>query len=392
MLEDRMNILRKVASGEISPEDAEKALKVLDRDYLRANRSWETWVLDIQEYVSPEFYIELESYEKENITLSMVRALVIKHLKQEYRDVVAQYVGEVEDSTMLKMIIHKVSIKYMKELNALGYHLEASQLIKMRIHDVRVSYIKTLLEMGYEQINYNTLVKMNIHGVEIDTLKQFRELEYDISLTDAINAKIHDITPEFARELLKRGISADFHTLKKMRIHNVDHEEITRLQQLGFENIDPETLVKLAIHGVSSAYIKDLKELGMDLSLNRYTNFVIHGISVSYVRALHDLGYDASANDLKKLAVHGVDIPFIEKIIELELEHDLASLVKMKIHDVSADFVEKMMKRFPNIKVETLIKMCIHGVNESFLSMLDAKGLTDLSPEQLIKMKIADVF
>ena len=86
MEKDRLDILSKVSQGIITPEDAEKALRVLDRDFLVTHEfhNADSWIYNIQEFVTPEFYIELEGLDKTTLTHSMIREMILKHVSPEY--------------------------------------------------------------------------------------------------------------------------------------------------------------------------------------------------------------------------------------------------------------------------------------------------------------------
>ena len=96
MEQNRIDILQKVASGKISAQDAEKALRVLDRDYLGGHRfqadSLENMIRNASDFVTAEFHAEMEAldvsklspeelikhYEELGDTVSLLEALINK--------------------------------------------------------------------------------------------------------------------------------------------------------------------------------------------------------------------------------------------------------------------------------------------------------------------------
>ena len=82
MEDDRIRILKKVASGEISPEDAEKALRVLDREFLgdRSFQHLDSLIQDVSEFVTADFYAEIKALEQNELTFSLVKELIVKHV------------------------------------------------------------------------------------------------------------------------------------------------------------------------------------------------------------------------------------------------------------------------------------------------------------------------
>jgi len=67
---------------------------------------------------------------------------------------------------MIAMRIHGAGIDFVKDVRSLGYTPTIDQLVSMRIHDVTPEYIRNLQARGMKNLSIDQLVSLKIHGIQ----------------------------------------------------------------------------------------------------------------------------------------------------------------------------------------------------------------------------------
>lgn len=87
-----------------------------------------------------------------------------------------------------------------------GYTVD--HLIRLRLHGVSPDYVEEMREAGYDNLSTEDLVQLRIHGVTPDFVSEIREHLGDIPVEKMVEFRIHGVTPELIEELQESGVEA----------------------------------------------------------------------------------------------------------------------------------------------------------------------------------------
>jgi hypothetical protein len=114
------------------------------------------------------------------------------------------------------------------------------------------------------------------------------------SFDELVSMKIHDVTPEFARELKALGLnSLNLDELVAFKIHGVEPARISEVQKLGFGPLNADQILALQIHDVTPEFLRGFKDLGFNkLTLDEALAASIHGVTPEFVKNVRKHGFN----------------------------------------------------------------------------------------------------
>jgi beta-lactamase regulating signal transducer with metallopeptidase domain len=260
---------------------------------------------------------------------------------------------------------------------------------------VSEDYLRELDEMGYRvrHLNDFELFKLALFDVSGTFIKEMEELGYKgLSLDRLIEMRIHGVKTETVRELRDLGYDVSADRLVEFQIHGVTPWFIEELVDAGLKNLSAERLVEFRIHGVEADQVTEFRELGLSrLSADDLVKFRIHRVTPDFVRDLQKQGYgNLSPDRLVEFRIHSVSPSMIDELRELGY-NDLTpdELKSFSIHGVTPDFIRDLRKLgYDRVSPDDLISMRIHGVTPSYIKRMAKRGYNDLSVEDLIEFRI----
>jgi beta-lactamase regulating signal transducer with metallopeptidase domain len=158
----------------------------------------------------------------------------------------------------------------------------------------------------------------------------------------------------------------------------------------GFEDLDVDTLIALKVHGVTSAYVTQLGKLDFDTNVEDVIAFKVHDVNPEFVREIRALGFQPDADQIVALKVHDVTADFVKNMRGLDLEFDTDELIALKVHDVTPEYVRRMRANGLDANTEELVAMKVHDVTPEYRKALEAAGFKP-DAEQLIEAKVMDL-
>jgi hypothetical protein len=177
-----------------------------------------------------------------------------------------------------------------------------------------------------------------------------------------LSMAVLNVSTDFIRSMKAVGYDVSLDDYVAMRIFDVDPDLVAAFRARGMRP-SADQLVASQIHGATPEFIGRMRDLGYgSLKLDDYVAFRIHGVSQAFVQELADLGYrDLDGDDLVAFRIHGVSPDFVRELAELGYR------------DVSGD---------------DLVAFRIHGVTPKFIRDLQQDGYDDLSADDLVSMRI----
>ncbi|MFZ1014733.1 MAG: M56 family metallopeptidase [Terracidiphilus sp.] len=160
---------------------------------------------------------------------------------------------------------------------------------------------------------------------------------YDVDLDKYIAMKTQGVTPEFAQQMA----------------------------QTGFGKPSADDLIACKIHGVSPDYLEQLKQQGFEVkSIQDAISFRIFEVTPEFVAGMKSAGF---ANLTQQ------------------------QLVTLRVQGVTPEYAQEIARQFPGATVEDVIKMRIFHIDDAFIEQAKKFGLTKLSIEKLVQLRISGV-
>lgn len=137
---------------------------------------------------------------------------------------------------------------------------------------------------------------------------------------------------------------------------------VKEMSSMGFDGITPTKQLGFLMLDVTTAWVKDMKGLGVtELSTNKLMGMKALNVTSEYIREMSAAGYpELHAGKLTEMKAVGVTPEKVQEAKSLGFTPTEHELIQMSIFHIDRPFVERMR----------------------------ARGLSDLSLEKLIKIKI----
>jgi beta-lactamase regulating signal transducer with metallopeptidase domain len=134
---------------------------------------------------------------------------------------------------------------------------------------------------------------------------------------DAITAKIHGITPDYAaamRSASRALARVPIGDLVGLKIHGVTPDLVRALDQAGYSNLRMDQIQAAAIHGLRPDYLRRIQASGYRPTFNEAIEMRIHGVTPQFVADVRRSGYgNVSVRDIIQMRIHGVDVDDLKR-------------------------------------------------------------------------------
>ncbi len=150
MNEERLSILRTLADGKITAEQANELIKALGDEPPAG----------AEEEYRPEGAIE---------SSAEAQGRVRQHTTNDF-------FTELEPDQLIEMKMHGVDANFVREMRELGI-TDLDQLIEFKIHGIDANFIRQLREFGFTDLEPEQIVEFKIHGVDANYIRQMRSRE-----------------------------------------------------------------------------------------------------------------------------------------------------------------------------------------------------------------------
>ena len=281
MRDERIAILKMLEEGKITLEEATTLIEAVERTVKPVAAS----TTEYTEYVeAPSVELLAESVHP---TPSEIPAAV--RATQAALEQVG--VSGVDVHKLTEMKIHGVTAEFIREMTALGLpDLTADRLIEMHIHGVAPKFVREIREAGFSP-SVRELIEMRVHNVSADYYSEMLALELEeLTIGKLLHMYMHDVTPEFVREIRETGFNPSTGQLIDMRVHGLSAEYFVKMQAMGFEGLTIGTLVKMSVHGVTPEFVAEMRATGApDLTPQQLIEMRIHGVDVEYMETMREL-------------------------------------------------------------------------------------------------------
>lgn len=140
---------------------------------------------------------------------------------------------------------------------------------------------------------------------------------------------------------------------------------VSRMETMGFKDLDSEKLEAYTLFGIDTEWIQSLRTAGVGgLDSGKLIALRIFKVDAPYVRSMEALGYPApEADKLIALRVQKVDPAEVKQIRALGYSPTLDQLVEMRIFQVTPDYIRRMQsKGVSDLTISKLVQMRIFKI------------------------------
>jgi hypothetical protein len=223
---------------------------------------------------------------------------------------------------------------FAADLAKLGFRgIETRALFVFALDDLTVAKVRQLQLMVSNTLDTEELVQLIDHGAGFTYIQAMTDLGFKkLSSDDYRRARDHGVSESFVREMAELGMNLSLEDLIRSRDHGVTPDYVRAMRSAGLQAAHDD-LVRARDHGVSAEFLRQMRDLGYDkLPLGEYVRLRDHGVSPEYVQSLRDLGYaKLTASELVRLRDHGVTATYVRRVKELLKEPpSVEQLIQMR--------------------------------------------------------------
>ena len=168
-----------------------------------------------------------------------------------------------------------------------------------------------------------------------DYIDRMKAAGYDVDLDKLIAMKIQDVTPEYAQAMAN----------------------------VGFGKPSADELIACKVQGVTPEYIAQIKQQGLEVnSLHDAISYHIFGVTPDFAAGMKAAGFPSLTSK---------------------------QLLAMRVQGVTPEYAKEIRQRFPNATADDVVKTRIFNIDAAFIAAAEKHGLTNLSLEKLVKLRIS---
>jgi beta-lactamase regulating signal transducer with metallopeptidase domain len=223
-------------------------------------------------------------------------------------------------------------------------------------------------------------------------IDEMKAAGFDVSDVDLlISLKVHQVTADYVRQVREAGLTPDGDEIIAMKIHGVTPEHIAQVRAMGID-ADVDDVVAMQIHGVTPDYVARVRAEGLDADFDDVVAMKIHGVTPEYVAQVRAMGIAADVDDVLAMRIHGITPEYVTQVRAEGLGADFDDVMAMKIHGVTPEYIAQVRAMGFELDADDVVALKIHGITPEFINEARSHGFEDLSVDELVRLKNADVF
>ncbi len=239
------------------------------------------------------------------------------------------------DDQLFDFLQSRVTLEYARAIRDLGLGATTTELLQLRQHGVTLDYLRDGRAAGYSQLSARAFMDLKAHGIGIDYLRDLHTAGYRLGAADLITLHSRGVSANFAAELKGAGYDLPPGQLADLHANGIGTEYVRRLQR---HNLHPpaDELIRFHSHGVDPDYLSGLEKAGLtNLPPQEVTDLHAHGVNTNFMLASAGLGYQFTPRELIDLHAHGVSEDYLRNLRASGMTNLSAEqIVKLRSHGV----------------------------------------------------------
>ena len=166
---------------------------------------------------------------------------------------------------------------------------------------------------------------------------------------------------------------------------------IDQMKGAGYNDLDVDQLVAMRVHDVTPEYVKGVRDMGFSVDPDQVVAMKVHGITPEYVQEIRAMGFKPDADEIIAMKVHDITPDYVKQMRALGFEPSADELIALKVHEVTVEYRDELAAAGYKLDAEEIIEAKVMEITTEFINEVHSHGFKDLSMEQLIQLKNADV-
>lgn len=230
------------------------------------------------------------------------------------------------------------------------------------------AFTKEMATLGYTGFDDNKLLLFAAEDFAPQTVRDLRAIGYGPTPRELDEVAVFRITAAVVKEYTRLGYrDLTFRELVDFRVGRVDAAYISGMRELGIAPTAARELSNMAILGVTPAYVREMRSSGLgELTPRQLTDLRIGHVNAERIAEYKKLGFNLTASELRDFGIHRVTVTYITELRALGYR-DLSprDLIQMRIFNVTPDYIRQMEKAgYHGVPVDKLIKLRMSGADK----------------------------
>jgi hypothetical protein len=214
----------------------------------------------------------------------------------------------------------------------------------------------------------------------------------NLSADELIEMKVQGVTPAYVKEIRELGLQPSADEFVGMRVQGITPEYIREMRTIE-ANLGVDELIGMKVQGVTPQYANEMRGLGLKADAENLVGMKVQGITPEYVRGIQAIGFKPDTDELIGMKVQGITPEYVREMQATGLKPDVDNLIGMKVQGVTPEYVKALQAAgFKDVDCDELIGAKVQGVTPEFIEKARKHGFQNLTLDKLISLKQADIF
>jgi hypothetical protein len=166
---------------------------------------------------------------------------------------------------------------------------------------------------------------------------------------------------------------------------------IDQMKAAGYDNLDVDHLVAMKVHDITPEYVKGVRDMGFDVDPDELIAMKVHDITPEYVKSIRGMGFKGDADQVVAMKVHGITPEYVQSVRAWGFQPDADEIIALKVHDVTPEYRDALAAAGFKLNLDEIIEAKVMDITPEFIAQVRAHGFKDLTMDQIVQLKNADV-
>jgi beta-lactamase regulating signal transducer with metallopeptidase domain len=196
----------------------------------------------------------------------------------------------------------------------------------------------------------------------------------NLSVDQLIGLKVQGVTGDYVKEMKDLGLQVDVASLIGMKVQGISPEYVKGMRDATGKPLDTDALIGMKVQGVTPEYVRQMHELGLKTDSDDIIGMKVQGVTPDYIRQMRELGLKSDADDIIGMKVQGITPDYIREMRGLGLKADSGDIIGMKVQGITPDYVKSIRDLGFHPDTSELIGMKVQGVTAAYIKELQSAG------------------